>query len=401
MARSLYMLYPDKVRRALEGQLLAFRELEARHARDVESYARWFDRLSEMSGAEIESRMEGQENPGALPSEEHGSPLVIPFGHRWTNHQEARAWAFERIQGITTLAVDGSQIPPSKDYSFGVAAIQVAWFENPHRSDARGYVKDAAFELLPPEPQSETGEEGMQLTQKVNLRRFEAEVETIVSHMRDWKDLDPPPVAFFDGTLVVSFAAVLAPEARKRHVRAILDLLRASKECRVPVVGFVDTSHARDLCTLVGHLGNLARQAKLNDGQLLHGRMDWGDRTRAFLCARDHILKEYQYEPGGESYQREVAFFYLQTTGEGPPARLDIPRWVVQESLVDYVADVVRCEVVAGTGYPYCFEAVDAAAVLTVPDREAFYGQVQAFCERNGMGLRLAPKAASKRRRRV
>ena len=78
-----------------------------------------------------------------------------------------------------------------------------------------------------------------------------------------------------------------------------------------------------------------------------------------------------------------------------------MPRWVVQEGLVDHVADVIRCEVIAGTGYPYCFEAVDAAAVLSVPDREAFYAQVQAFCERNGMHLRLAPKAASKRRRRA
>ena len=58
-------------------------------------------------------------------------------------------------------------------------------------------------------------------------------------------------------------------------------------------------------------------------------------------------------------------------------------------------------KVIAGTGYPYCFQAVDAAAVLSVPDREAFYAQVQAFLERNGMRLRLAPKAASKRRRRA
>jgi hypothetical protein len=395
------MLYPEKVRKALDERLLAFQELDARHSRDLESYAHWLDQLGLMSKADIEARLEGVENPGALPSEEHSPSLIFPFGHRWTNHEEARVWAFDRIRGVTTLAVDGSQIPPSKDYSYGVAAIQIAWFANSHRADAREYVKDAHFELLSPDLQTEGGEGGMQLTQKVNLRRFEAEVETIVRHMREWGRLDPPPVAFFDGTLVVSFAAPLSPEARKRYVRAVLNLLEASKEYRVPVVGFVDTSLAKDLCTLLAHRGNLPHQAKVNDGYLLQGRMNWGDRTCAFVCGRDHILKEYRYEPEGDGYQREIAFLYLQTTGDGPPARVDIPRWVVQEGLMDYVADVIRCEVIAGTGYPYCFQAADAAAVLSVPDREAFYGEVAAFCERNGMRLRIAPKATSKRRRRV
>lgn len=396
------MLYPEKVHRALEARLLQFRQFESRHAREVESYLEWLGRLGTMDRAEIEALVEGGvESPGALPSEEHGSPILLPFGQRWSNHEEARAWAFRRIQGITTLAVDGSQISPSKDYSVALGAIQVAWFENRHRGDTREYVKDVHFELLEPKPQVEAGDEGGQLTQEVNLRRFELEVETIVRHMRGWGGIDPRPVAFFDGTLVVSFAAPYPPGIRKRYVRAVLELLEASREHRVPVVGFVDTSHARDLCNLLALLGKLPPPSGISDARLLQGRMSWGDRTRAFVCARDHILREYSHEPEGESYQREVAFFYLQTTGDGPPARVDVPRWVVREGLVDHVADVVRCEVVAGTGYPYCFEAVDAAAVLSLSDREAFYAQVQAFCERNRLRLRLAPKAASKRRRRI
>lgn len=394
------MLYPEKVHRALEASLPAFREWEARHAQDTESYSQWLDRLGEMAAAQIEARVEGlADSPGALPSEEHGSPLVLRFGHRWSNHEEARAWAFERIRGITTLAVDGSQIAPSKDYSYGLAAIQVAWFENRHRGDVRDYVKDAHFELLPLSLLAEGGEDRKDPDLDVNLRRFEAEVGQIVRHVERWGRLDPPPVVFFDGTLVASFAGPLAPRIRDRYIESILRMLRASREHRVPVVGFVDTSYAKDLTTLLRHLGSLPRTDRVNDSQLLRGRMRWGDRTRAFVCARDDTLRNYVR--GDEDYQREVAFLYLQTTGDGPPARLDIPRWVVREGLVDYVADVVRCEVVAGTGYPYCFEAVDAAAVLRVPDREAFYGQVQVFCERHGMQLRLAPKAASKRRRRV
>jgi hypothetical protein len=391
------MLYPEKVRKALDASLPAFREWDARHAGEVDAYARALDLLGEMDAAEIVAQLEGKATPaGALPSEEHGSPIILRFGKQWSNHEEARAWAFDHISGVTTLAVDGSQIPPSKDYSYGVAAIQIAWFENRHLGEAPGYVKDARFELLPPDLMLE---EGGQLIQEVNSRRFRGEVEKIIRHMREWGRQDPVPVAFFDGSLVASFATLSSGNSGRPYIDALLDLLGTSREQRAPVAGFIDTSYAKDLCTLLAHLGKLPMPARVNDAHLLRGRMKWGDRTRAFVCARDQTLRHYVR--GAEDFTREVAFFYLQTTGDGPPARVDIPRWVVREGLVDHVADVIRCEAIAGTGYPYCFQAADAAAVLSVPDREAFYNEVAAFCERNGMHLRIAPKAASKRRRRV
>ncbi len=397
------MLYPEKVRKALEASLPSFQEWHARYAEEVDAYAGGLDTLGELGADEIAALMEGKSNPGALPSEEHGSPIVIRFPHRFTCHQEARAWAFQRIRGITTLAVDGSQIRPTKDYSVAVGAIQTAWFINPHTEGGGRYVKGAAFELLPPSAQQEDGEGETQPSQDVNLRRFEAEIRKITECMRSWQGREPKPVAFFDGSLVVSFAAPLPERLRTRYVRGVLDLLRASEEHRVPVVGFVDTSHARDICTLLQHVRGLRKPESVNDGRLFRGRMEWGDRSRAFVCAREHILKSYSYpeEEGGANFSDQVAFFYLQTTGGGPPARVDVPRWVVREGLVEHVADVIRCEVIAGTGYPYCFEAVDAAAVLSVPDREAFYAEVADFFERHGMRLRLAPKAASKRRRRL
>src|SRR5512133_1072957 len=244
------MLYPEKVRKALDDSLASFREWDSRHAEEIEAYAGGLDGLAQMSAAEIEALMEGKANPGALPSEEHGSPLIIRFPHRFTCHEEARAWAFPRITGITTLAVDGSQIPPSKDYSYGVAAIQIAWFENRHKGDSPGgYVKDARFELLPPNLMLDAGDGGG-LIQEVNSRRFRGEVEEILSHLRQWGRREPAPVAFFDGSLVASFATLSGNSAGRPYVDALLALLSTSKEQRVPVVAFVDTSYAKDLCTL-------------------------------------------------------------------------------------------------------------------------------------------------------
>jgi hypothetical protein len=63
--------------------------------------------------------------------------------------------------------------------------------------------------------------------------------------------------------------------------------------------------------------------------------------------------------------------------------------------------EVVRAEVIAGTGYPYPIEAADAVAVISAPDRAQFYLLFQEFAEREGIHLSFSRKALSKSRRRV
>ena len=43
----------------------------------------------------------------------------------------------------------------------------------------------------------------------------------------------------------------------------------------------------------------------------------------------DTVLSRYAALGVERSFQRELAFVYLQTTAGGPPARLDVPLWVV------------------------------------------------------------------------
>ncbi len=62
--------------------------------------------------------------------------------------------------------------------------------------------------------------------------------------------------------------------------------------------------------------------------------------------------------------------------------------------------DAVRAECVVGGGFPYALEAADAAAVITVRDREIFLRAVHEFSERHGFAFRISRKAASKSHRR-
>jgi hypothetical protein len=240
---------------------------------------------------------------------------------------------------------------------------------------------------------------------QVNLRRFELECEVLVEAMRRLAGRAPAPVCFFDGSLIISFAArIRNPELQFGYLRAVRSVLVASEQTRVPLVGFVDTSRARDLVTLLCRLMEYDEPPGLSDGALLRRRMSWGDRTEAFTCARDDGLFEGDHE--ALDYYSRVHFLYLKTTADNTPVRLDLPSWVLGaggsegETELERVLDVVRAECVVGTGYPYAVETADAVAVITNTDRERFYRTFQEFVATLDAEMQYARKAYSKRSRR-
>ena len=395
------MIYSEKIMAALDSRRFDFTSFESDLRAQLSIYAEALDRLGSTTFEELTARLGAFDSPGALPTEEfqNARALVIPFDHEWRNHEEARAWGFETLLGRTTFAADGSQILPSKDFSVPVAAVQVGWFENPHTVGG-GYVKDASFEILSPsEVMVRTGGATEVSEQAVHRRRYGMEVGAIKNYMlataRRGFDQARPPVVFFDSLLVISFAELLPDEQREFYVAEITSLLATSKQTNIPIVGYIDTSFARDLINLLQSAFELEDAQKINDAGLLSPRMKWGDRSLLFRCARRGILDSY-----GEEWCRQIAFLYLKTSGDGPPSRLDVPLWVYERGLLDYVVDTVRGEVIVGNGYPYAIEAADQTAVITTRDREMFYALFQEFAEREQINLRIARKAASKAHRR-
>jgi hypothetical protein len=340
--------------------------------------------------------------PGALPTTEHGRTdgAAIRFGCDWQNHREAREWALGRLAGITTLAVDGSQVFPTKDYALPVGAVQAGWFENPHDA-ARPYAKNVRMRIVPPSELATGHGDGALAEWRIHARRFELEIETMRARMAAWDSAyapERPPVVFLDGALVLTFANML-PDSRI-YTDAVLSLLRDSEAQRIPIVAYIDTSLSHDVITMLAKLHELPTPEGLHDAALFRDAgMRWGDRTEAFLCRRDDTLRVY-HDERGRDFSQSICFVYLQTSSALPPARIEFPRWVLDAGLLDYVMDVVRCEAVVGTGYPYCLEAADEVAVLGVQDRDRFFRLFEEFALRRGIPLQIAAKAASKRRRR-
>jgi hypothetical protein len=267
---------------------------------------------------------------------------------------------------------------------------------NPHAAD-RDYIKSISFEVLPPDELGDDGDspEGFP-DWRVNLQRFVGECERLAQWMAQFRDAARKPVCFFDGSLILSFVQQMRPERQRRYVQAMTELLAASETTRVPLVGYIDTSLASDLISMLISLTGRRGSRDMSDGALIRSRMAWGDRSTAWICARrDQVELSDQ-----DKYYEDVVFVYLKTTTDGLPARLDLPRWILEDGQLDHVVDVVRAECVVGNGYPYAVEAADAVAVITQQDRERFYRILQEFAQRRDLPLRFRRKAVSKRGRR-
>ena len=404
------MLFTPKVQSALEEKRASFQAYQTGLQAQEGILARWLTELRQQTAASINQRLDelGLAWPGARPAPEfdHQTDLTRSFAQTWSSHTEARNWALNILQDRPVAAVDGSQISPSKDFSIPVGAVQIGWFINFHQAGRR-YIKDVAFEILAPNDLTDGNDdigdfaEASFAIQQVNQMRFLHECERLCLIMAEYAELPAAqrPLCLFDGSFIVSFAGQILPMHGQNYVRAVRHLLECSERYRVPLVGFVDSSLSKDLVTMLEVLHQQPGALRLSDGGLIKLAKllpAWGDRTPLFFCARDDRLSR----TGMGDFYDNVAFSYIQLAMERPPARLELPRWLVEEGRADEVIDLVRAECVVGVGYPYAIETADALAVISQQDRQRFYALFEQFAQHSGIAFTRARKASSKQNRR-
>jgi hypothetical protein len=417
------MLYRPHLNAELRERREEFVRFEAAWGAAVGTYTRRLLELGGRTSAEIRDAAANRiaagaaRAAGALPTGELDSTgaFVVPFRERWHSHEEARRWALEVLRGRVTCAADGSQILPGREISLPVAAVQAAWFENPHTADGQdNYRKESRFALITPEELLQAEGGAATAADLVGLRRFELELAALsefLERRRGWRARgERTPVALFDGTLLLSTTRTrtqaVSEDFSRGYVKAIAEAVELSRQTEVPLVGYIDQSYARDIVRLLDLFSHDAPPAAtVFDARLLSPTHDafaaplfaaWGDRTIFCECVREGLTPDFEDAEGNPL----VGFVYLQTTGEGAPARLDIPTWVYTEGLLDEVVDTVRAECVVGNGYPYGLETADAAAVITGHDREQFLRAMQEFAAEQNLGFQVSRKPVSKARRR-
>lgn len=404
------MLFRELLTNELHNQRSDFQRFAETQASDLTAYLHVLRQLQQTSSAEINEKLARIENTGALSSAEldKHQTFAVSFPESWANHEEARIWAREILKNRTTFAADASQILPGRDISLPVAAIQVGWFENPHAENLP-YEKNAEFIILSPETLLANQGEPLTPETRVGEMRFHAEVARVGEFLKakkGWRERgERMPLAFFDGTLLVSFS-LPQTALQQSFLQAVVNLVRLSRETRVPLVGYVDRSYARDLLNMLDAFDDKSTSEKqtLYDATILHSATPemaqtlkfWGDRT-CFCYSNRKGLSAFIDRESGKSL---VGFVYLQTTADAAPARLDVPAWIYEDNLLAEVLDTIRAECVVGLGYPYALETADATAVITMRDREVFLKALQEFANREKLNFTVSPKATSKGRRR-
>ena len=103
---------------------------------------------------------------------------------------------------------------------------------------------------------------------------------------------------------------------------------------------------------------------------------------------------------GRADFYRDVCFCYMRLNSERPPARIELPRWLLESGRTEDILDIVRAECIIGAGYPYAIETADAVAVISAPDRQRFYALFQRFAAEAEFDFRQTRKAHSKQQRR-
>lgn len=403
------MLYRGHLLSALDERRDDFALFERTQRDEVGEAARRLCALGAMSVAEVRAGAGGATARVTYPSAELDArgDVIVPFGENWRSHEEARAWARTVLEGRVTMAADGSQIFPGREVSMPVAAVQVASFENAHTLGGE-YTKEISISVVTPNELLAGDRAFESPEQVVGVRRFELEVETICGFLerkKGWRARgERAPVAFLDGALLISSRRKSAEVMfSSRYAEALAKLLALSRETEVPVVGFIDQSYAPDLRDLLEAMDKDWRRTSVFDAQILHAADDaepllssWGDRTIFWHCRRASLADSF-YDERGEPL---VGFAYVQTTGDGHPARVEVPAWVYAAGLLDEVLDAVRAECVVGNGYPYAVETADEAAVMTARDRQQFLRVMQDFAGQHSLAFRVSRKVASKARRR-
>lgn len=386
---------PSEILKLLHQKREDFTTFDKTTLQEWQQYAIALRQMSQESDSALLELLKDMRDCGARPLEPLGQfpEWIIPSNLEWQSREESLEWVRAHLTGVSTFAVDGSQIYPSKDFSIPVALVQIGWFENFHLPSG-DYEKDIALDVLTPND-LRVGR-GDLADRRVNLRRFEMETQRLIQYMEDAAG-SPDCLAFFDGSLVVTFAEAFDQETCQFYVRCIRDLLRASEKYRVPLVAYIDTSTARDLTEMLQRLCNLPEGKSIHDAQLLNRakqKMQWGDRTPLFLCQRTGVRDLYQEQAD------KIAFTYLKTNRDSYPVRLEMPVWIYESGRYDRILNWVRGEIIIGGGYPYAIETADQVAVIKNEDRQIFYGLLQDWAEQEGLTLRLSRKMISKARRR-
>ncbi len=353
-------------------------------------YGQGLASLLTLPRTELEARLAslGEEHVGARPTDEYeiGS-LVRPHPAPPKTIQEAATWAANVLGSRNAAYVDGSQVHTTGEYNIPWGAANI--HGSVYRTGAKADHHDDALVFTPSdfEPYEELNVYNPNLV--IDYKRWEMEIDFLIRAMKE----DPGVYAIFDGSLVNSFATNYGRLA-KHYNDKLTQALRVSADTQSPLVGYTDTSRARDLTELVHFLAPELPRSYLPDASLVAPLLTphADARTVRWVCDRtDGILDEYE----GQGIQ-----FHYANLNPLAPCRVEYPDWVDTKT-ADAINDHLFAQCLAFNGYPRSIDECHVGSSVTFDESNALRTTFQALCRREGVPIRMSNKHASKRRKGV
>ncbi|MGA9140880.1 MAG: DNA double-strand break repair nuclease NurA, partial [Methanocella sp.] len=319
-------------------------------------------------------------------------PFVHRFGHKFTSRQEATDWALEVLKDHNIAAVDGSQIYPTRDISVPIGLVQACTVVNSHNGEKR-FSTNAKLHLMLPADFVEN-DRYVFAEAPVSTKRFELECLHIGEFMRS----HPGDMVFLDGSLVLSFTSQQKEKEQARYVKAITELLDISEETRSPLIAYTDMSLSKDIITLMWHFFELKHPGHLTDAFLISEKLQWGDRTKLFICDRDDRFPKSQpsvLDLYGR-HRDNIAFFFILSSGQ-LASKVEVPKWCYDDQgLVDHIADTIRAECIIRPGYPDIIHRAHEYASIKFAETEMFRGMIDSFAAKHGLKIYKSAKEQNK-----
>ncbi len=314
----------------------------------------------------------------------------------WGDRDDAMEWVDSVLSGVPVGSVDGSQIYPDKNRGIPIAVVQIGSVYNRH-TISREYAERVSATLITPDEFADAGVYAFG-KEFVDARRFVMECDALIDLMRTHDSV----YLLLDGSLILSHINVLSKNIKEMYLDAMMRLLDASNETKNPIIGYVDVSVQRDVITLMRHIYALKETKRLFDPVMFADELNWGDRTKAFICNRDDrrgtdnpsVLDAYM------GYREGIAFFYMRMGDL--PSRIEFPVWCAGEGAgeIDRIADIVRAETIIRGSYPDILMIAHRNAVIARKEHEVFYGMLNRFCAEQGIAVHAGAKQEYKERDR-
>ncbi len=319
---------------------------------------------------------------------------------------------------FAVIAIDGSHIDIDRHSAarcclINIGSIALRYGNSPDaslHSQPNLYARERELTILDPLSNDEQPLE----RELLGIKRTVSEIEALADLAEELPP-DLPTLALIDGSLIL-FRLAGQPDYVSRellengYLKALNRIKEIGRKKKLALASYISFPRSTEVVNALKVMicpydppdcdHNCPRSAPaskrvceavagIRDSSIFFRLLQPFERSTAFVSRSSVVQKHYG--------ANEVRFFYLK--GNDEIARVEYPRWVEEQGLLDLVHSLVLDQCQRGQGYPIALSEAHEQAVVTGADREQFQYLVELALSEKRLPIITSAKSRSKRTR--